>query len=117
VQGMNLARAVVQSRRMQASLSQVERAVRGGSTMAKALEEYTDLQPTIINLVSVGERSGSLAAMLRSAATLCDENGRERMKAFMVLIEPVALLLIGAVVGTLTVSIFMAMASISNIPL
>lgn len=117
VQGMNLARAVVQSRRMQASLSQVERAVRGGSTMAKALEEYTDLQPTIINLVSVGERSGSLAAMLRSAATLCDENVRERMKAFLVLIEPVALLLIGALVGTLTVSIFMAMASISNIPL
>jgi len=117
VQGMNLARAVVKSRRLQASLSQVERAVRGGSTLAKALEEYTDLQPTIINLVGVGERSGSLSPMLRSAAVLCEENGRERMKRFLVLIEPIALLVIGAVVGTLTVSIFLAVTSISNIPL
>jgi|SRR5580658_652428 general secretion pathway protein F len=117
VQGMNLARAVVQSRRLQASLSQVERSVRSGSTLAKALEDYTDLQPTIINLVGVGERSGSLAAMLRSAAGLCEENGRERMKRFLVLIEPIALLTIGAVVGTLMVSIFMAMTSINDIPL
>jgi len=117
VQGMNLARAVVKSRRLQASLSQVERAVRGGSTLAKALEDYTDLQATIINLVGVGERSGSLAPMLRSAAILCDENGRDRMKTVLVLIEPIALLLIGGVVGTLTVSIFLAMASMSNIAL
>jgi general secretion pathway protein F len=117
VQGMNLARSVVKSRRLQASLSQVERAVRSGSMLAKALEEYTDLAATIVNLVAVGERSGSLAPMLRSAAVLCDENGRERMKRFLVLIEPIALLAIGGVVGTLTVSIFLAMASISNIPL
>ncbi|MEI9988030.1 MAG: type II secretion system F family protein [Aliidongia sp.] len=117
VQGMNLARAVVRSRRLQASLSQVERAVKSGSTMAKALEDYTDLQPTIVNLVGVGERSGSLPAMLRSAAGLCEENGRERMQRFLVLIEPIALLVIGGVVGTLTVSIFLAVTSISNIPL
>jgi general secretion pathway protein F len=117
VQGMNLSRAVVRSRRLSASLSQVERAVKSGSTLAKALEDYTDLQPTVINLVGVGERSGSLAAMLRSAAKLCDENGRERMQRFLVLIEPLALLVIGAVVGTLVVSIFMAVTSLSNIPL
>jgi len=117
VQSMSLARAVVRSRRFGASLSQVERAVKSGSTLAKALEDYTELQPTVVNLVGVGERSGSLSTMLRSAAKLCDENGRERMQRFLVLIEPIALLLIGGVVGTLCVSIFMAMTSISNIPL
>jgi general secretion pathway protein F len=117
VQAMNLSRAVIRSRRLQASLSQVERAVKSGSTLAKALEDYTELQPTVVNLVGVGERSGSLAAMLRSAAGLCEENGRERMKRFLVLIEPIALLVIGSVVGTLVVSIFMAVTSLSNIPL
>jgi len=111
---MVLARSVVQSRRFQASLSQVERAVRGGSTMAKALEDYTDLQPTVINLVSVGERSGSLAPMLRSAAILCDENGRERMKRFLTLVEPIAIVVIGLIVGTLAASIFLAMASLGD---
>jgi general secretion pathway protein F len=114
IQGMVLARSVVQSRRFQASLSQVERAVRGGSTMAKALEDYTDLQPTVINLVSVGERSGSLAPMLRSAAILCDENGRERMKRFLTLVEPIAIVVIGLIVGTLAASIFLAMASLGD---
>jgi general secretion pathway protein F len=114
IQAMVLARSVVQSRRLQASLSQVERAVRGGSTMAKALEDYTDLQPTIVNLVSVGERSGSLAPMLRSAAILCDENGRERMKRFLTLVEPIAIVVIGLIVGTLAASIFLAMASLGD---
>lgn len=116
IQGMGMARAAVQSRRLQASLSQVERAVRSGSTLAKALEDYTDLQPTIINLVGVGERSGSLAPMLRSAAMLCDENGRERMQRFLTLIEPMAILALGGIVGTLVASVFLAMTSISNIP-
>jgi general secretion pathway protein F len=114
IQGMTLARTVVQSRRLQASLSQVERAVRGGSTMAKALEDYTDLQPTVVNLVAVGERSGSLAPMLRSAAVLCDENGNERMKRFLTLVEPIAIVVIGLLVGTLSASIFMAMASLGD---
>jgi general secretion pathway protein F len=116
MQGMNLSRAVVQSRRFQASLSQVERAVKSGSSMAKALEDYTDLQPTVVNLVGVGEKSGTLAAMLRSAAILCDENGRERMQRFLVLVQPMAVLLIGGAVGTLMASIFMALTSLNTIP-
>jgi general secretion pathway protein F len=116
LQGMNLSRAIVQSRRFQASLSQVERAVKSGSAMAKALEEYTDLQPTVVNLVGVGEKSGTLAAMLRSAAVMCDENGRERMQRFLVLVQPMAVLVIGGAVGTLMASIFMALTSLNEIP-
>jgi general secretion pathway protein F len=117
VQSMNLARAIMRSERLQASLSQVERAVRGGSTLAKALEDYTVFDATIVNLVSVGERSGNLAVMLRSAAMLCEENGRDRMKRFLVLIEPFAILIIGVAVGTIVIAIFLAVSSIGDIPL
>ncbi|MBV8429173.1 MAG: type II secretion system F family protein, partial [Hyphomicrobiales bacterium] len=68
-------------------------------------------------LVSVGERSGNLSVMLRSAAMLCEENGRDRMKQFLALIEPFAILIIGVAVGTIVIAIFLAVSSISDIPL
>jgi general secretion pathway protein F len=52
--------------------------------------------------------------MLRSAAILCDENGRERMKRFLTLVEPIAIVVIGLIVGTLAASIFLAMASLGD---
>jgi len=117
VQSMTLARGAVHSERLKASLAQVERAVRGGSTLAKALDDYAAFDATTVSLINVGERTGNLAGMLRSAATLCQESGRERLKQLMTLIEPAAILLIGSVVGTIVIAVFLAVSSINDIPL
>lgn len=116
MQSLTLSRGIVRSVGPRASLSQVERAVRSGSTLAAALEDYTMLSPTIINLVDVGEKSGGLAAALRSAALLSEENGRDRMKRCLALVEPLAILVIGAAVGLIAIAIFLAVNSLSNIP-
>jgi general secretion pathway protein F len=117
VQSMTLARGAVHSERLKASLAQVERAVRGGSNLAKALDDYAAFDATTVSLINVGERTGNLAGMLRSAAALCQESGRERLKQLMTLIEPAAILLIGSVVGTIVIAVFLAVSSINDIPL
>jgi general secretion pathway protein F len=68
-----------------------------------------------VNLVRVGERSGELPAMLRTLATLYENAGRDRMKRVLALMEPVAILCIGVIVGFIMIAIIMAITSINTI--
>jgi general secretion pathway protein F len=116
LQSLELARTALRSREVQQRLIQVERLVRTGGTLAKALDEHRFLPPTALSLVRVGERSGSLAQMMRSVATIYDDIVRNRIKAVLSLVEPIAILLIGGAIGLVAVAIFLAITSINNVP-
>jgi general secretion pathway protein F len=117
VQALALARDSLRVDSLRGRLVQVERAVRGGSALGTALEDYGMFDDTLVNLIRVGERSGRLPEMLKSAAALAEEKGRDRIKRVMALLEPVAILVIGAVIGVIVISLFTAIASINNVRL
>ncbi len=96
-------------------LQQTLREVRGGKKMAVALAEVQMLNVTGLNLIRVGERSGELPNMLRTLATLYENAGRERLKRFLILLEPLAILIIGAVIGTIMIAVMLAITSLSNV--
>lgn len=112
---LGLAQSGVRSRSRRARLDEVARAVRAGVPLADSLEEQSALTPTGYNLIRVGERSGELPAMLRSLARLCEDAGRVRMKQFLALLEPVAILLIGGVIGIIMIGIILAITSANDI--
>ncbi|KAF1686619.1 type II secretion system protein [Pseudoxanthomonas broegbernensis] len=112
---LSLAQAGVRAPGRRARLEEVARNVRAGATLADSLEEQATLTATGYNLVRVGERSGELPAMLRSLARLCEESGRARMKQFLALLEPVAILLIGSVIGVIMIGIILAITSANDI--
>ena len=111
---MELALSGVRISTLRNSLQQVLREVRGGARFADALVTNRALEATGINLVRVGERSGELAPMLRALATLYENAGRDRMKRFMLLLEPIAILLIGSVIGLIMIAIMLAVTSMST---
>ncbi len=116
-QSLTLARNSLLLESFKARLAQVERAVRGGSALGAALEDYRIFDETLVNLIKVGERSGRLADMLKSAASLAEQKGRDRIKRLMALLEPASILVIGGMIGVIVISLFTAIASINNVPL
>lgn len=102
---------------MRQKLQQALREVKGGKKLAEALAGVQLLNVTGLNLVRVGERSGELAGMLRALATLHENAGRERLKRFLILLEPAAILVIGGVIGLVMVAVMLAITSLSNVPL
>ena len=117
VHSLALARETLRLESFKARLSQVERAVRGGSALAVALEDYGIFDESLVNLIRVGERSGRLPEMLKSGADLAAEKGRDRIKRFIALLEPASILFIGAIIGVIVISMFTAIASINSVPL
>ena len=98
-----------------ARMGEVTRAVRGGASLADALEDHDALTATGYNLVRVGERSGKLASMLDSLAKLYEEAGRNRMKRVLILLEPIAILVIGSMIGTIILGVILAITSANDL--
>src|SRR5260370_5668071 len=117
VQSLSLARDSLLLESFKAQLAQVERAVRGGSGPGAALADYRIFDESLVNLINVGERCGRLADMLKSAAHLAEQKGRDRIKRLMALLEPVSILVIGCMIGVIVISLFTAITSINNVPL
>ena len=101
--------------RRRATLEQAIGDVRGGASLSAALEKRRALSPTGYNLLRVGEQSGQLPEMLRALATLCEENGTRRMKRLLTVVEPLAVLLIGAFLGVIMIGIILAITSVNDI--
>jgi len=114
ITAMELALSGVRISALRNSLQQVLREVRGGARFADALATNRALGATGINLVRVGERSGELAPMLRALSTLYENAGRDRMKRFLLLLEPIAILLIGSIIGVIMVAIMLAVTSMND---
>ena len=112
---LGLAARGVRVSRRKATLEQATADVRGGATLSAALEKRGALTPTGYNLLRVGEQSGQLAQMLHALASLYEENSTRRMKRFLTLIEPVAVLLIGGVLGVIMIGIILAITSVNDI--
>jgi general secretion pathway protein F len=117
VQSLSLARDSLLLESFKAQLAQVERAVRGGSGLGAALADYRIFDESLVNLINVGERSGRLPDMLKSAAQLAEQKGRDRIKRLMALLEPVSILVIGCMIGVIVISLFTAITSINNVQL
>ena len=83
--------------------------------LADALEDHDALTATGYNLVRVGERSGKLASMLDSLARLYEEAGRNRMKRVLILLEPIAILVIGSAIGTIILGVILAITSANDL--
>lgn len=117
IRALGLAAASVRLAFLRHRLSQVAKSVKGGVALSAALREHRALNPTGYDLVAVGEASGELPKLLAALARLYETTGRDRMKRALQLIEPLAIIVIGVVIGTIVTAIMLAITSVNDVPL
>lgn len=86
--------------------------VRQGMSLTMAFESYKLFPEILIQMISVGERTASLEEVLERSCGFFDEQAESALKAFTSAIQPVMLLIMGGVVGTLFIAIYSPMLSI-----
>lgn len=89
--------------------------VRGGKALSQALAEHAILDPAGVNLIKVGERAGSLGYTVESLARMHRTQSQLRLKRFLVLLEPVTILIISVVLGGIMISVMLAITSLTNV--
>ena len=98
-----------------AQAQRVADAVRQGKSLVGALTEQRLLDPPALALVRVGERSGALDKTLATLATRYQGASQQRIKRFLVLLEPITILVISVVLGGVMISVILAVTSLTNV--
>jgi general secretion pathway protein F/type IV pilus assembly protein PilC len=89
--------------------------VEAGVTFTEALERARLVPNTSLNLVAVGDKTGQLAQMLKSVAALHDASCKRRMKQVLTLVEPIAILIVGAMLGVIILGVVLAITASTDI--
>lgn len=89
--------------------------VRVGVNLSDALEAYPDLFPSLTTqMIRVGEESGTIEDILKELGDYYEEEVDQIMKNLSSIIEPVLVVVIGAVVGFIAVALIMPIYSITQ---
>ncbi len=107
VPALETAGASMESRALAHGILQAAQRVREGSALARSLEQIPDFPELAIEMIAVGESTGSLTAMLTSASEFYEEDVQTALSAAMSLIEPVILIFMGLVVAFVLISLYM----------
>jgi type IV pilus assembly protein PilC len=90
--------------------------IREGRSFTESVESAGWVPPLALDMIGVGERSGSLREMLEEVADFYDRESEVRLEQLTTVLEPAILLVMGGVVVTILLSIYLPIIqSISNL--
>ena len=89
--------------------------VKAGQPLAAAMQAHQYIDAVGLNLIRVGEQSGKLAETSGSLAKLHRNQAEQNMKQFLVLLEPVTILLVSVLLGGIMISVMLAITSLTSV--
>jgi type IV pilus assembly protein PilC len=93
------------------ALGRVHDSIREGESFAVPLRESKTCDAIVVNMVDVGEETGELDAMLMKIADNYDEEVDVAVSALVALLEPLMVVVIGVMVGTIVIAMFLPMVA------
>jgi len=114
---LGLTREISQNLAISRSIAHIHDRLREGKGIAKTLEETKVFPPLAVHMIGVGEETGRLEEMLTKVAEAYDENVQTTMRRLVALLEPVIILVLGAVVGFIVLSMLLAIVGMNELPM
>jgi type IV pilus assembly protein PilC len=96
------------------ALQKVQDSVRAGRSVSAPLAEEAVFPPMVVQMIAVGEDSGSMEQMLGKIAEFYDEEVQSTTESLTSLIEPLMIAVIGIVIGGMIIALYMPIFTIFN---
>jgi type II secretory pathway component PulF len=109
-----VAERAVGPRVLRQAIVQVRDAVRGGESLAEPLRRTGVFPSLVTNMIAVGEETGNLHEMLTRVSDAYDAEVANRMRQVISLVEPGVILLMGAIIGTIVISMLVPVLELST---
>jgi type IV pilus assembly protein PilC len=91
---------------------QARQHVTAGGTLAEPLKATPVFPPMVVHMISVGENTGALDAMLSKIADFYDDEVDAAVSALTSLLEPMMIVFLGVVVGGVVISMYLPLFSL-----
>lgn len=86
-----------------------------GQSLHQILQQHALFPPLIVQMVTIGEESGSLDAMLNKTADFYEEAVDHTVNGLSSLLEPVIMIVLGLVIGGLVVALYLPVFQLGSV--
>lgn len=107
VEALSIAKGSVTNRQISGRLGDAVDRVRTGETLAASLADIQAIPKMALEMITVGEETGSLETMLRDVAEFYEAELDVKLSQLTTWIEPVLILVMGLFVGTIVVIMYL----------
>ena len=96
------------------AIQSVHDAVKEGETMTVPLQNANVFPDMVVSMIEVGEETGALPEMLTRIADVYEDEVDVAVDALTSLIEPIMIVFLAVIVGTIVIAMFLPMISLIN---
>ncbi len=115
VPSLETAARSIESRSISKAVRSSVETVREGKGLAISLDRTGVFPELSIEMIEVGESTGALPQMLNSVAEFFEEDVQTSLAAIMSMIEPLILIVMGAVVVTVLIALYLPILSLNGV--
>jgi general secretion pathway protein F len=115
VQSLAISAATLNNKTLSEALTGVAQGVKRGEGIAAPVRKAGVFPPLVAHLLTVGEETGHLDTMFARMADIYESDTRSAIKRFTSVFEPIVILVMGVMVGTLILSMLLAITSINDV--
>ena len=112
LQALHIVRDVTTNAVLAKAINQVHDSVKEGETIVTPMEASHVFPGMVVSMIQVGEETGALPEMLMKIAATYDDEVDAAVEGLTSIIEPIMIILLAGVVGTIVIAMFLPMISI-----
>ena len=112
LQALNIVKETVGNEVISRAVATIHDAVKEGENMAPPIASSKVFPPMVVSMVEVGEETGALPDMLMKIADSYDDDVDNAVAAMTSIIEPLLIIFLAVIVGTIVIALFMPLVSI-----
>jgi len=115
LQSLNIVKETIGNLIIARSLVGIHEGIKEGEGISKPLKSANTFPSLAIHMITVGEETGRLDEMLIKVADTYDKDVRNAVKRFISILEPLLILFMAFIVGSIVVTMLLAIISVNDI--
>lgn len=115
LQSLRITKETIGNEVIENAIQMVHDSIKEGDTIAAPLDESKVFPPMVVNMIDVGEETGSLDAMLMKVADIYDAEVEAAVEALLALMEPVMIVVLGVICGFIVISMYLPIFSLADV--
>lgn len=114
LQALRITKETISNEVIQNAIEKVHDSIKEGETIAAPLDESKVFPPMVVNMIDVGEETGSLDAMLTKVADIYDDEVEAAVDAMLALMEPAIIIGLGGIIGFIVIALYLPIFTLGD---
>jgi type IV pilus assembly protein PilC len=114
LQSLRITKEIIGNEVIENAVEKVHDSIKEGDTIAAPLDEAKVFPAMVVNMIDVGEETGSLDSMLMKVADIYDSEVEVAVEAMLRLMEPVMIVVLGGIIGFIVIALYLPILTLAD---